>query len=44
MSSDEATRIMDQLEARDNREHRREFIARMERKLHRKERSNRSFR
>jgi hypothetical protein len=44
MSSDEATHIMDQLEARDTREHRRDFIARMERKLHRKERSNRSFR
>jgi hypothetical protein len=44
MSSDEAAHIMDQLEARDNRDNRREFIARMERKLHRKERSNRSYR
>lgn len=44
MSNDEASRIMDQLEAQDDRAHRREFIARMERKLHRKERSNRSVR
>ncbi len=41
MSSEEATLIMDQLEARDDRAHRREFIARMERKLHRKEHGNR---
>ena len=44
MSNDEAAQIMDQLEARDTRAHRREFIARMERKLHRKERNNRSYR
>ena len=44
MSNDEAAQIMDQLEARDNRVQRREFIARMERKLYRKERNNRSFR
>jgi hypothetical protein len=44
MSSDEAAQIMDQFEARDNQAHRREFIARMERKLLRKERSNRSIR
>jgi hypothetical protein len=44
MSNDEASQIMDQMEARDTRAHRREFIARMERKLHRKEHSNRSVR
>jgi hypothetical protein len=44
MSNDEAAQIMDQMEARDTRAHRREFIARMERKLHRKEHSNRSVR
>jgi hypothetical protein len=44
MSNDEASQIMDQMEARDTRAHRREFIARMERKLHRKEHSNRSIR
>ena len=44
MSNDEAAQIMDQLEARDDRMQRREFIARMERKLYRKERNNRSLR
>lgn len=44
MSNDEATQLMEQLEARDNRAHRRNFIARMERKLHHKEHNNRSFR
>jgi len=42
MSSEEAAALMDQLEARDTKAHRREFIAKMERKLHRKEHSNRS--
>lgn len=44
MSNEEATQLMDTFEARDSKQHRREFIARMERKLHRKEHDARSGR
>ena len=42
MSSDEAEQLMDAFEKWDSHAQKREFISRMERKLHRKERFNRS--
>jgi hypothetical protein len=42
MSIEEAESLMDAFEKWDNRTQKRDFINRMERKLHRKERLNRS--
>jgi transcription elongation GreA/GreB family factor len=42
MSSEEAEQLMDAFEKWDSHAQKREFISRMERKLHRKERTNRS--
>jgi len=44
MSSEEAERLMDDFEKWDSQDRKRDFITRMERKLHRKEHSGRSFR
>lgn len=42
MSSDEAEEIMNYYSDRDNKQERQEFISRMERKMHRKERLQRT--
>ncbi len=42
MSGEEAEQVMDNFEKWDNRSRKRDFIARMERKLYRKERLGRS--
>ena len=44
MSSEEAERLMDDFEKWDNQDRKRDFITRMERKLHRKERFVRNSR
>jgi len=44
MSNEEAERLMDDFEKWDSQNRKRDFITRMERKLHRKERFGRSVR